>query len=102
MTDEEKKKPRPEKTLKQKIATLQQQLNHLKTKEREETKRQETRQKIILGAEVAKALGSHVYDVDKPFVMGLLLRAINLKDEEKALLRAEGERFLANLTGRQQ
>lgn len=102
MTDEDKNKPRVEKTLKQKIAAAQQQLNRLKAKDREETKRQETRQKIILGAEVAKALGTSVYDVDKPFVMGLLLRAVNLKQEERALLRAEGEQFLASLTGRQQ
>ncbi|STL16521.1 Uncharacterised protein [Escherichia coli] len=56
-TDDKGRKPRSEKTIKQKIASAQMRLNRLKSKEKSLSKSAETRLKIILGAEVAKAMG---------------------------------------------
>ena len=47
-------------------------LNRLKTKEKYFSRSAETRLKIILGAEVAKAVGCKVEDVDKELVLGFL------------------------------
>ena len=54
--DDDIKRPRTEKTLKQKVAFAQLELNRLKSLEKSERKKVETRLKIILGAEVAKAM----------------------------------------------
>lgn len=67
------RKSRTEKTIKQKIASAQMRLNRLKSKEKSLTKSAETRLKIILGAEVAKAFGCKVEDIDKEFVLGILI-----------------------------
>ncbi|EAO5075181.1 conjugal transfer protein TraD [Salmonella enterica] len=102
MSDNEKnRKPRSEKTVKQKIASAQMRLNRLKTKEKLLTKSAETRSKIILGAEVAKAVGCKVEDVDKEFVLGLILQSSNISIEDKARLKLRGKRFLADIIGRQ-
>ncbi|MDM6732297.1 conjugal transfer protein TraD [Citrobacter braakii] len=102
MSDNEKnRKPRSDKTVKQKIASAQMRLNRLKTKEKFLTKSAETRSKIILGAEVAKAVGCKVEDVDKEFVLGLILQSSNISIEDKARLKLRGKRFLADIIGRQ-
>jgi len=102
MSDSNKnRKPRSEKTAKQKIASAQMRLNRLKTKEKLLTKSAETRSKIILGAEVAKAVGCKVEDVDKEFVLGLILQSLNISIEDKARLKLRGKRFLADIIGRQ-
>ncbi|EAS1841238.1 conjugal transfer protein TraD [Salmonella enterica] len=102
MSDSDKnRKPRSEKTVKQKIASAQMRLNRLKTKEKLLTKSAETRSKIILGAEVAKAVGCKVEDVDKEFVLGLILQSSNISIEDKARLKLRGKRFLADIIGRQ-
>lgn len=44
----------------------------------------ETRLKIILGAEVANAVGCKEEDVDKKFVLGMLLQASNINAKAKA------------------
>ncbi len=62
----------------------------------------ETRLKIILGAEVAKAIGCKVEDVDKEFVLGMLLQASNINVEAKARIKLRGKRFLENMVGRQE
>lgn len=95
------RKPRSEKTVKQKIASAQMRLNRLKSKEKTLTKSAETRLKIILGAEVAKAVGCKVEDVDKEFVLGLILQSSNISIEDKARLKLRGKRFLADIIGRQ-
>ncbi|HCO1010291.1 TPA: conjugal transfer TraD family protein, partial [Escherichia coli] len=59
-TDDKGRKPRSEKAIKQKIASAQMRLNRLKSKEKSLSKSAETRLKIILGAEVAKAVGCKV------------------------------------------
>lgn len=96
------RKPRIEKTIKQKIASAQMRLNRLKTKEKSLSKSAETRLKIILGAEVAKAVGCKVDDVDKEFILGLVLQSSNLSAEDKARFRLKGKRFLEDMVGRQE
>lgn len=98
-TDDKSRKPRSEKTIKQKIASAQMRLNRLKTKEKSLSKSAETRLKIILGAEVAKAVGCKVEDVDKEFVLGVLIHFKNLGAEDKARLKLRGKRFLDELIG---
>ncbi|OZZ96075.1 conjugal transfer protein TraD, partial [Klebsiella pneumoniae] len=56
--DTEDKKKKIKKSLQQKIASAQLRLNRLQHKSKVEAKQIETRQKIILGAEVAKAVDS--------------------------------------------
>lgn len=100
--DDKNKKPRTEKTIKQKIASAQMRLNRLKSKGKSLTKSAETRLKIILGAEVAKAAGCKIEDVDKEFVLGMLLQASNINADDKARLKLLGKRFLVDRVGRQQ
>ncbi|EPJ7074784.1 conjugal transfer protein TraD [Citrobacter freundii] len=96
------RKPRTEKTVKQKIASAQMRLNRLKTKEKLLTKSAETRLKIILGAEVAKANGCKIEDVDKEFVLGLILYFQSVSAEDKINFQILGKRFLADMIDRQQ
>lgn len=101
-SDEKSRKPRIEKTIKQKIASAQMRLNRLKSKDKSLTKSAETRLKIILGAEVAKAVGCKVEEVDKEFVLGVLLQASNINAEAKAIIKLRGKRFLEKMPGRQE
>lgn len=96
------RKQRTEKTIKQKIASAQMRLNRLKSKEKSLSKSAETRLKIILGAEVAKAAGSKIEDADKEFVLGLLLHFQNVSADEKIRLKIRGKRFLTDMIGRQE
>ncbi|EDH3764285.1 conjugal transfer TraD family protein [Salmonella enterica subsp. enterica] len=91
-----------EKTIKQKIASAQMRLNRLKTKEKSLSKSAETRLKIILGAEIAKAMGCKVEDVDKEFVVGILLQTSNINADAKVKVKLRGKRFLENMVGRQE
>lgn len=103
MSDNDKSiKPRTEKTIKQKIASAQMRLNRLKTKEKSLSKSAETRLKIILGAEVAKAAGCKVDEVDKELILGLILQSSNVNIEDKARLKLRGKRFLEGMIGRQE
>lgn len=77
-------------------------LNRLKTKEKSLSKSAETRLKIILRAEAAKAVGCKVEDVDKEFVLGMLLQASQINVEAKARIRLRGKRFLEDMVGRQE
>lgn len=99
--DNESKKTRTEKTLKQKVAFAQLELNRLKSLEKSERKKVETRLKIILGAEVAKAMNCSVEQVDKELVMGILLSVPDLNDIEKITYIKAGRKFLAQMEGRQ-
>lgn len=100
--NDKSRKPRSEKTIKQKIASAQMRLNRLKTKEKSLSKNAETRLKIILGAEVAKAMGCKVEDVDKEFVLGILLQTSNINADAKARVKLRGKRFLEDMVGRQE
>lgn len=100
--DDNSRKPRKEKTIKQKIASAQMRLNRLKSKEKSLSKSAETRLKIILGAEVAKAVGCKIEEVDKEFILGLVLQSSNINADDKIRLKLRGKRFLSDITGRQQ
>lgn len=100
-TDDKNRQPRTEKTIKQKIASAQMRLNRLKSKEKSLTKSAETRLKIILGAEVAKAVGCKVEEVDKEFILGLLLQAGNINSEDKIRIKLRGKKFLESMVSRQ-
>ncbi|CNC59607.1 Conjugal transfer protein TraD [Yersinia frederiksenii] len=95
------RKSRAEKTIKQKIASAQMRLNRLNSKEKSLTKSAETRLKIILGAEVAKAVGCKVEEVGKELILGLVLQSSNISIEDKAKLKLRGKRFLEDMVGRQ-
>ena len=97
--DNESKKTRTEKTLKQKVAFAQLELNRLK--EKSERKKVETRLKIILGAEVAKAMHCDIEQVDKELVMGILLSVSDLNDIERITYIKAGRKFLAQMDRRQ-
>ncbi|HBW1419321.1 TPA: conjugal transfer protein TraD [Klebsiella pneumoniae] len=99
-TGDKNRKQRTEKNIKQKIASAQMRLNRLKTKEKSLSKSAETRLKIILGAEVAKAVGCKVEDVDKEFVLGILIHFQNVGAEDKARLKLKGKIFLEYIVGR--
>lgn len=68
----------------QQIAELQNKLQALRTKKARQDKREETRQKIILGAEVAKVLNCKPEEVNKALLLGLLSKINDLDDEEKS------------------
>lgn len=71
------------KSTEQQIAELQNRLQALRTKKARQDKREETRQKIILGAEVAKVLNCKPEEVNKALLLGLLSKINDLDDEEK-------------------
>lgn len=100
-TDDKNRKPRTEKTIKQKIASAQMRLNRLKSKEKSLSKSAETRLKIILGAEVAKAVGCKVEEVDKELILGMILQSSKISIEDKARLKLRGKKFLEDIIGRQ-
>ena len=67
----------------QQIAELQNRLQALRTKKSRQDKREETRQKIILGAEVAKVLDKKPEEINKALILGLLSKINELDEEEK-------------------
>ena len=67
----------------QQIADLQNKLQALRTKKARQDRREETRQKIILGAEVAKVLNSKPEEVNKALIIGLLSKIKDLDDDER-------------------
>ncbi|WP_406822640.1 conjugal transfer protein TraD [Raoultella ornithinolytica] len=72
------------------IAATQLPLNRLRHKSKQEAKQVETRQKIILGAEVAKAINSNIFDVDIELILGFLSYITRLSDEEKIKYKKRG------------
>ena len=67
----------------QQIADLQNKLQALRTKKARQDRREETRQKIILGAEVANVLDKKPEEINKTLILGLLSKINELDDEEK-------------------
>ena len=67
----------------QQIADLQNKLQALRTKKARQDRREETRQKIILGAEVAKVLDKRPEEINKALILGLLSKINELDEEEK-------------------
>ena len=95
-----RKKFKIKKTIEQELATAQLRLNRLNHKTKVEAKQIETRQKIILGAEVANVLDCDIFSVDKELVLGMLLDVPQLSKEDKARYKKKGLLFLASLKGR--
>ena len=58
------------KTIKQKIAAAQDELNKLVTRQKEMTRKEKTHRKIVLGGEVAKHMG---LDIDHDILVGFLM-----------------------------
>ncbi|ECT4581208.1 conjugal transfer TraD family protein, partial [Salmonella enterica] len=52
--------------------------------------------------EVVKAVGCKVEDVDKEFVLGILLQNSDINTEAKARVKLRGKRFLEDMVGRQE
>lgn len=71
------------KSTEQQIADLQNRLQSLRTKKARQDKREETRQKIILGAEVAKILNKKPEEINKALLLGLLSNIDRLDEDEK-------------------
>ena len=67
----------------QQIADVQNKLQALRTKKARQDRREETRQKIILGAEVAKVLDKKPEEINKALILGLLSKINELDEEEK-------------------
>ncbi|ATF93356.1 conjugal transfer protein TraD [Cedecea neteri] len=82
------------KTIKQQIASAQERLYFLEAKKKQQTKKENTRQKIIFGAEVAKVLRCDIDYVDKELVFGVLLDIPNLHESDIEAYRARGQVYI--------
>jgi hypothetical protein len=82
------------KNIKQQIASAQERLYFLEAKKKHQTKKENTRQKIIFGAEVAKALSCDISVVDKALVYGILLELPKLDERDIQLCRAQGQAYI--------
>ncbi|WP_226099525.1 conjugal transfer protein TraD [Dickeya oryzae] len=85
------------KDIKQQIASAQERLYFLEAKEKQQTKKENTRQKIIFGAEVAKVLGCDIGYVDKELVFGVLLNISNLPERDIERYKAQGQIYIENV-----
>ncbi|MBE5204356.1 conjugal transfer protein TraD [Pectobacterium sp. FL60-S17] len=85
------------KTIKQQIASAQERLYFLEAKKKQQTKKENTRQKIIFGAEVAKVLGCDIGYVDKELVFGVLLNISNLSERDIESYRERGQIYIENV-----
>ncbi|MGQ7745399.1 conjugal transfer protein TraD [Pectobacterium brasiliense] len=85
------------KTIKQQIASAQERLYFLEAKKKQQTKKENTRQKIIFGAEVAKVLGCDIGYVDKELVFGILLNIHSLHESDVQVYRAQGQAYIENV-----
>ncbi|MGM3173256.1 conjugal transfer protein TraD [Dickeya lacustris] len=85
------------KDIKQQIASAQERLYFLEAKKKQQTKKENTRQKIIFGAEVAKVLGCDIGYVDKELVFGVLLNISNLSERDVQVYRAQGQVYIENV-----
>lgn len=90
----ERNRPEIKKTLEQKIAGAQNKLNYLKAKDKRDSKKENTRQKIILGAEVAKVLNCDISEVDKQFLFGLLLEVPFLHTHDIERYKVNGQIYI--------
>lgn len=80
--------------IKQQIASAQECLYFLEAKKKQQTKKENTRQKIIFGAEVAKVLGCDICAVDKAVVFGILLELAKLDESDIQLYRVQGQAYI--------
>ncbi|QIZ46817.1 conjugal transfer protein TraD [Dickeya zeae] len=85
------------KDIKQQIASAQERLYFLEAKKKQQTKKENTRQKIIFGAEVAKVLGCDIGYVDKELVFGVLLNISKLSECDIEGYREQGQIYIENV-----
>ncbi len=85
------------KDIKQQIASAQERLYFLEAKKKQQTKKENTRQKIIFGAEVAKVLGCDIGYVDKELVFGVLLNISKLSERDIEFYREQGQVYIDNV-----
>ncbi|AUQ25129.1 conjugal transfer protein TraD [Dickeya zeae] len=85
------------KDIKQQIASAQERLYFLEAKKKQQTKKENTRQKIIFGAEVAKVLGCDIGYVDKELVFGVLLNISKLSERDIEGYREQGKIYIENV-----
>lgn len=85
------------KNIKQQIASAQERLYFLEAKKKQQTKKENTRQKIIFGAEIAKVMECDVSVVDKALVFGILLELPKLDERDIQLCRAQGQVYIDNV-----
>ncbi|UJR55046.1 conjugal transfer protein TraD [Dickeya zeae] len=85
------------KDIKQQIASAQERLYFLEAKKKQQTKKENTRQKIIFGAEVAKVLGCDIGYVDKELVFGVLLNISKLSERDIEGYREQGQIYIENV-----
>ncbi|HHQ9412901.1 TPA: conjugal transfer protein TraD [Klebsiella variicola] len=88
------------KTIKQQIASAQERLYFLEAKKKQQTKKENTRQKIIFGAEVAKILGCDIGYVDKELVFEVLLDIQNLHESDIKAYRVQGQTYIDTVINR--
>lgn len=88
------------KTIKQQIASAQERLYFLEAKKKQQTKKENTRQKIIFVAEVAKVLGCDIGYVDKELVFGVLLDIQNLHESDIKAYRVQGQTYIDTVINR--
>lgn len=81
------------KDLRQLIASAQQELNRLTTKEKALTRKEKTHQKIVLGGEVAKYLG---LDIDHDILVGFLLTFVSSTEVQRNTWLSNGARSRQN------
>ncbi len=85
------------KSVDQQIADMQNKLNALKTKKQADNKRQDTRYKIIMGAEVFKALGvvsGELPKMKRCLLLGLISCVNNLNEDDKRTYARAGQDLL--------
>lgn len=88
------------KNIKQQIASAQERLYFLEAKKKQQTKKENTRQKIIFGAEIAKFLECDISAVDKALVFGILLQISKLYESDIRLCRAHGQVYIDTVLNR--
>lgn len=81
------------KDLRQLLASAQQELNRLTTKEKALSRKEKTHRKIVLGGEVAKYLG---LDVDQDMLVGFLITCARLTEEQRKRFISNGARAREN------
>lgn len=85
------------KTIKQQIASAQERLYFLEAKNKQQTKKENTRKKIIFGAEVAKVLECDISYVDKELVFGVLLNIPNLHESDVDTYKVQGQAYIESV-----
>ncbi|WP_324028504.1 hypothetical protein GC087_13610 [Pantoea sp. JZ2] len=81
------------KNLQQLLASAQQELNRLTTKQKSLTRKETTHKKIVLGGEVAKYLG---LDINHDMLVGFLLTFVSSTDVQRKTWLSNGARAREN------